>query len=173
MLFFISEIFVCLWKTKDEGDVESNEIPTNSMKETSETTGEKTTDFDDEDIQRQMNHLVEEFKSDSITPDDPSIRPRKSVSSAHLIDGEENTSAPIIDDSNSNHPPQELRRSMSESAMVDSNESPPTLPIQRVESTTDDDMDESNVRKQDQPVRSGGSSRKSSASQKRPVGIIF
>lgn len=146
------------------------------MKETSETTGEKTTDFDPEDIERQMNNLIQEFKSDSVTPDDPSIGRRKSVTSAHLINGKENSSAPIIDDSMSNHPPKEPRRSMSESVLTDTNEMPSTLPIQQVESTTDDDTDEANVSKKDQPVKpiqSKNSSRKSSASQQRPVGITF
>ena len=160
----------------DEGDVESNGIPTSSMKESSETAGERTSDFDHEDIQRRMTNLIQELKSDSITPDDPTVRRRKSATSAHLIDGDGTASAPIIEESSSNKPPQEPRRSISESMLTDTDDLPLPVPIQQVESNTDEDTDGSTRSKQGQAVETAQSkngSRKSSASQKRPVGIVF
>lgn len=153
----------------DDGDVESSGIPTSSMKESSETAGEKSTDFDHEEIQRKMTDLIQELKSDSITPDDPTVHRRKSATSAHLIDGDGSNSTPIIEQTTSIKP--QPRRSISDSQLTDTDDLPLPVPIQQVESNTDEDTDEQG--QVVEQVQSKNGSRKSSASQKRPVGFVF
>ncbi len=135
---------------------------------------QKNNDSDNEDTQRQRNDL----QSESITPDDQNLRHRKSITSGRLIDNEETNSTPAIVDSSSNDPPQGPRRSMSESALIDTNENPPTLPIQQDESSTEDDDSEQPVSATKQngfveTTQPENRSRIQSASSKRSVRVIF
>jgi nanoRNase/pAp phosphatase (c-di-AMP/oligoRNAs hydrolase) len=89
-----------------------------------------------------MNGLINDLQSESITPDDQNLLPRKSITSGHLIDNQENTSAPVMIDSSSNNPSQGPIRSMSESILIDhhdTSELPSTLPVQQDENSTDED----------------------------------
>ncbi len=149
--------------------------------------------MDQEDPQQPTNDLIEDFQSESITPNDNNLLPRKSITSGRFLDNQENTSTPAIVDSASENPPEGPVRSMSESALIDhhdSEEPPPTLPIQEDARSTD--AEEVFVKNQDglldesqQPItstkqhdldehtRSSPSPRAESASHKRPVGLLF
>ena len=149
---------------------EPNEITANNI----ENASQKNDDSDNEDTQRQRNDL----ESESITPDEQNLRQRKSITSGHLIDNEENNSTPMIVDSSSNNPPRGPRRSMSDSALVDTNENPATLPIQQDENSIEEDDNEQplNANKENEFVertQSANRSRIQSASSKRSVGVIF
>jgi hypothetical protein len=89
-----------------------------------------------------MNGLINDLQSETVITEDNHFQPRKSITSGHLIDNQENSSTPAIIDSSSNNPPRVPIRSISESALVDHHdptEFPSTLPIQQNESSTDED----------------------------------
>jgi hypothetical protein len=114
------------------------------IKDASKITNQDNNDFDAEDIQRKMSGLINDLQSESITPDDNNLRPRKSVTSGRLIDDQGNSSTPAIVESSLNNPSQGPIRSMSESVLIDhhdTTELPSTLPIQQDESSTEDDDD--------------------------------
>ena len=91
----------------------------------------------DESKQENINS-DNELNSESITPDDNTIR-RKSIVSGRFTDDKENISTPAINDTSTNNTIQPPVRSMSESALIDSTEQPSNLPIQQDASSTDGD----------------------------------
>ena len=96
--------------------------------------------FDNEDIQKQMNGVIDDFRPRT---DDDTYIPRKSVTSNHLHDDQINTSTPnIINPSAENNSNEAPVRSMSESDLIDhhkSNEQSSPLPIRQDESISDGD----------------------------------
>ena len=176
---FLESFSLYLEDKSEQPEPKSNEIIANIIKDAVQVVNQENGEFDDENIQRQMSELIHDLQSESIIPDDQKPHPRKSITSAHLIDNDENSSTPAIVDSSSNNLPPVPVRSMSESALVDSAEQQPVLPIQQDHSSIEDDDDNQqslNPTKQNslvEPPRSGNTSRVQSASNKRPVCALY
>ncbi len=118
----------------------NKELPTSTDLDQSEYSTTNDNGFDNEDIQKQMNGVIQDFQPRT---DDDTYIPRKSVTSNHLHDDQINTSTPnIINPSAENDSNEAPVRSMSESTLIDhhkSNEQSSPLPIRQDESISDGD----------------------------------
>ena len=123
-----------------------NEIMTSNIKDSSKATDgsgyQQHDDLDDDAIQRKINSFNSSFPAGSMTLDGNHLNPRKSITSDHLVNEQDNSSTSITIDPPLNYTTQDPERSMNESILTnhhDLTEQSSALPVQQDESLTNND----------------------------------